>query len=121
MDSYLPGMKYGKIVTAAALAVLAGWVAAPAGTLLTAQQDQGVVGAGLHMRQLDGVKRVLMIAAHPDDEDTSLLAALARGMGAETAYLSLTRGEGGQNLIGPRLHEGLGVIRTGELLAARAL
>ena len=114
-------MKYGKIVTAAALAVLAGWVAAPAGTLLTAQQDQGVVGAGLHMRQLDGVKRVLMIAAHPDDEDTSLLAALARGMGAETAYLSLTRGEGGQNLIGPRLHEGLGVIRTGELLAARAL
>ena len=114
-------MKYGKIVTAAALTALAGWVAAPAGTLLTAQQDQGVVGAGLHLRQLDGVKRVLMIAAHPDDEDTSLLAALARGMGAETAYLSLTRGEGGQNLIGPRLHEGLGVIRTGELLAARAL
>ena len=73
------------------------------------------------MRQLDGVKRVLMIAAHPDDEDTGLLAALARGMGAETAYLSLSRGEGGQNFIGPRLHEGLGVIRTGELVAARAL
>ena len=42
-------------------------------------------------------------------------------MGAQTAYLSLSRGEGGQNFIGPRLHEGLGVIRTGELVAARAL
>ena len=102
-------------------------LAAPAALLLahpasaTAQQDRGIVGAALRMRQLDGVKRVLMIAAHPDDEDTGLLTALARGMGAETAYLSLSRGEGGQNLIGPRLHEGLGVIRTGELLAARAL
>lgn len=114
-------MKYGKIATAAALAALAAWPVGPAGPPLTAQQDRGVVGAGLRLRQLDGVKRVLMIAAHPDDEDTSLLATLARGMGAETAYLSLSRGEGGQNLIGPRLHEGLGVIRTGELLAARAL
>ena len=110
-------MKPGRILTAATLAVLAGWPGTPA----EAQQDQGVVGAALLMRQLDGVKRVLMIAAHPDDEDTSLLATLARGMGAETAYLSLSRGEGGQNLIGPRLHEGLGVIRTGELVAARAL
>jgi LmbE family N-acetylglucosaminyl deacetylase len=70
---------------------------------------------------MDGVKRVLMIGAHPDDEDTSLLAQLGRGLGAETAYLSLTRGEGGQNLIGPELWEGLGVIRTGELEAARDL
>ena len=86
------------------------------------QQEQlGAAAVALRFRQLDGVKRVLMIAAHPDDEDTSLLAALARGAGAETAYLSLTRGEGGQNLIGPRLHEGLGIIRTGELVAARAL
>jgi LmbE family N-acetylglucosaminyl deacetylase len=67
------------------------------------------------------VKRVLMIGAHPDDEDTALLAALSRGMGVETAYLSLTRGEGGQNLIGPEMDEGLGLVRTGELLAARAL
>jgi len=83
--------------------------------------DRGVVGAGLLLRRLDGVKRVLMIAAHPDDEDTALLSALARGQGAETAYLSLTRGDGGQNLIGPELGEGLGVVRTGELVAARAL
>lgn len=76
---------------------------------------------GLLLRQLDGEKRVLMIGAHPDDEDTALLAALARGYGAQTAYLSLSRGEGGQNLIGPELGEGLGIIRTGELLAAREL
>ena len=106
-----------KIATVGLLALTAAWPAGP----MAAQQDNGVVAAALRMRQLDGVKRVLMIAAHPDDEDTGLLAALARGMGAETAYLSLSRGEGGQNLIGPRLHEGLGVIRTGELLAARAL
>lgn len=81
----------------------------------------GTVATGLLLRQMDGVKRVLMIAAHPDDEDTSLLATLARGQGAETAYLSLTRGDGGQNLIGPELWEGLGVVRTGELLAAREL
>lgn len=81
----------------------------------------GVVDVGLLLRQLDGEKRVLMIAAHPDDEDTSLLAAMARGEGARTAYLSLSRGEGGQNLIGPELGEGLGIIRTGELLSARSL
>lgn len=81
----------------------------------------GLAELALDLRRLDGVKRVLMIGAHPDDEDTSLLTALARGMGAETAYLSLTRGDGGQNLIGPELFEGLGVVRTGELLAARRI
>jgi len=84
-------------------------------------EGTGAVAVGLRLRQLDGVKRVLMIAAHPDDEDTSLLATLARGWGAETAYLSLTRGDGGQNAIGPELWEGLGVVRTGELEAARRL
>ena len=95
-------------------------VAAP----LSAQvglQGSSVVEVGLALRQLDGVKRVLMIGAHPDDEDSSLLATLARGMGVETAYLSLTRGDGGQNIIGPELGEGLGIIRTGELEAARVL
>jgi LmbE family N-acetylglucosaminyl deacetylase len=62
-----------------------------------------------------------MIGAHPDDEDTRLLAWLARGQHVETAYLSLTRGDGGQNLIGNELGEALGVIRTEELLAARRI
>jgi LmbE family N-acetylglucosaminyl deacetylase len=60
-----------------------------------------------------------MVGAHPDDEDTQLLAALALEQGADVAYLSLTRGEGGQNGIGPELHEALGLLRTEELLAAR--
>src|SRR2546430_16091569 len=73
------------------------------------------------LRALGAEKRVLMIAAHPDDEDTELLAFLSRGLGVQTAYLSLTRGEGGQNLIGPELGPELGIIRTEELLAARQL
>jgi LmbE family N-acetylglucosaminyl deacetylase len=92
---------------------------ASAQTPSSSGERPGVVEAALLMRQLDGIKRVLMIGAHPDDEDTALLAVLARGMGAQAAYLSLTRGEGGQNLIGPELGEGLGIVRTGELLAAR--
>lgn len=66
-------------------------------------------------------RRVLVIGAHPDDEDSQLLAVLVRGMGVETAYLSLTRGEGGQNLIGSELGPALGVLRTEELLAARRI
>ncbi|MBA3404878.1 MAG: PIG-L family deacetylase, partial [Gemmatimonadaceae bacterium] len=64
-------------------------------------------------------RRVLVIGAHPDDEDTQLISWLQRGGRAETAYLSLTRGDGGQNLIGNELGEALGIIRTEELLAAR--
>jgi LmbE family N-acetylglucosaminyl deacetylase len=71
------------------------------------------------LRMLGHQKRVLMIAAHPDDEDTELLVLLTRREGAEAAYLSLTRGEGGQNLIGNELGEALGILRTEELLAAR--
>lgn len=81
----------------------------------------GVGALASALRQLGSNKRVLMIGAHPDDEDTQLLVLLARGMGAQAAYLSLTRGEGGQNLIGPELGPELGIIRTEELLAARDL
>lgn len=72
-------------------------------------------------RMLGRTKRVLMIAAHPDDEDTELLTYLVRREGAEAAYLSLTRGEGGQNLVGPELGDALGLIRSEELVAARVL
>ncbi len=64
---------------------------------------------------------VLYVAAHPDDENTQVITYLARGRGYRTAYLSLTRGDGGQNLLGPQLFEQLGVARTQELLAARRL
>jgi LmbE family N-acetylglucosaminyl deacetylase len=87
---------------------------APAGT-------GGVAALASTLRQLGSNKRVLMIGAHPDDEDTQLLVWLSRGVGAQAAYLSLTRGEGGQNLIGPELGPELGIIRTEELLSAREL
>ena len=79
----------------------------------------GVPALLQELRMLGHHKRVLMIGAHPDDEDTELLVLLTRHEGAEAAYLSLTRGEGGQNLIGTELGPALGILRTEELLAAR--
>lgn len=75
----------------------------------------------LALEKLKVTGSVLMIAAHPDDENTALLAYLARGRKVRTGYLSLTRGEGGQNLIGAEQGDALGVIRTQELLAARRI
>ncbi|HEX5829354.1 MAG TPA: PIG-L family deacetylase [Gemmatimonadaceae bacterium] len=82
-------------------------------------QERGAAAFSEAVEGLGTTTRVLMIGAHPDDEDTNLIAWLARGRHVETAYLSLTRGDGGQNLIGDELGEALGVIRTEELLAAR--
>lgn len=84
-------------------------------------QERGADATDQLVRGATVASRVLMIAAHPDDEDTQLIAFLARGRRVETAYLSLTRGDGGQNLIGNELGEALGAIRTEELLAARRL
>lgn len=97
---------------------LATLVAAP--RLLFAQ-ERGATALGEAVAGLDVTPRVLLIGAHPDDEDTQLLTWLARGRQVETAYLSLTRGDGGQNLIGNELGPFLGMIRTEELLAARRL
>ncbi|HEX4456952.1 MAG TPA: PIG-L family deacetylase, partial [Polyangia bacterium] len=80
-----------------------------AGELERAVERLGVVG------------NVLYVAAHPDDENTRMLSWLRNGKLVRTAYLSLTRGEGGQNLIGGELQPLLGVIRTQELLAARGV
>ena len=73
------------------------------------------------LAKLETHRRLLVVGAHPDDEDTSALALVSRELGGEAAYLSLSRGEGGQNLIGPDLGEALGVLRTQELLAARGV
>jgi LmbE family N-acetylglucosaminyl deacetylase len=75
----------------------------------------------LALERLNTRGAALMIAAHPDDENTALLSWLARGRNVRTGYLSLTRGEGGQNLIGSEQGHLLGVIRTQELLAARRI
>src|SRR5579862_7395758 len=89
---------------------------------LVAQRDlSGAAETRLALETLNVTGSVLMIAAHPDDENTALLAYFARGRKVRTGYLSLTRGEGGQNLIGPEQGDALGVIRTQELLAARKI
>jgi len=75
----------------------------------------------LKMNKLNILGSALYLAAHPDDENTRLIAYLGNERLVSTAYLAITRGDGGQNLIGPELREGLGVIRTQELLAARRL
>jgi LmbE family N-acetylglucosaminyl deacetylase len=75
----------------------------------------------LAFQKLNVLGRVLYVAAHPDDENTNLMALWSNGALYQTAYLSVTRGDGGQNLIGPVLGERLGVIRTQELLAARRI
>src|SRR5438093_6317160 len=90
-------------------------------TSATAQvpEDRGAMGLAQALTRLDVIASVLHTGAHPDDETSALLAWLSRGEGARTAYLSATRGDGGQNLLGTELFEALGVIRTEELLAAR--
>jgi LmbE family N-acetylglucosaminyl deacetylase len=73
------------------------------------------------LEKLTVVGSALYVGAHPDDENTALLAWLAKGRKVRTAYLSLTRGDGGQNLIGTEQGDLLGVLRTQELLAARRI
>jgi LmbE family N-acetylglucosaminyl deacetylase len=108
-----------------AILVLAGVVALAADGRITAQvrpfYDTGAAGLVQLLERLQTTASVLHTGAHPDDEDSAFLARAARGDHARTAYLSLNRGEGGQNIIGPELFDALGVIRTEELLQARRL
>ncbi|WP_103068581.1 PIG-L family deacetylase [Aquimarina sediminis] len=85
------------------------------------QQPNKPNAAEIHqaIQKLNFLGSVLYVAAHPDDENTRLISYMSNKVKARTAYLSLTRGDGGQNLIGPEIRELLGVIRTQELLAAR--
>lgn len=83
--------------------------AVPASSIVQELRVFGVLGTVLH------------IAAHPDDENSQLIAYLTRGRHYRAAYLSVTRGDGGQNVLGPEFGEELGVIRTQELLAARRI
>jgi len=99
--------------------VAAAWVRADA--QVRPVYDMGAAGLVQALQRLTTTASVLHTGAHPDDEDSAFLARAARGDHARVAYLSLTRGEGGQNIIGPELFDALGVIRTEELLQARRL
>lgn len=78
--------------------------------------DEGPVGLGLALRRLPTAARVLYVTAHPDDENNALLVKFSRGMGLRTALLTTTRGDGGQNEIGPELFQAIGILRTEELM-----
>src|SRR5690606_38362078 len=86
-----------------------------------AQPPQSYAASDIYaqLQKLQVLGSVLYVGAHPDDENTRLLAYLSKEKKFRTAYLSLTRGDGGQNLIGDEQGVPLGLIRTQELLAAR--
>ena len=90
---------------------------------IAAQAPKTWTSAEIHqaIKKLNFLGSALYVAAHPDDENTRMIAYLANEVHAHTAYLSLTRGDGGQNLIGTEVAELLGLIRTQELLAARRI
>src|SRR5437764_9250989 len=112
--------KFPARATTIILPVLLLLIASPA---LRAQQPapSDAAETELALRRLGVTGSVLYVGAHPDDENTALLAYLARERGVRTAYLSLTRGDGGQNLLGTEKGELLGLVRTQELLAARRI
>ena len=89
--------------------------------LVVAQKPVRWTSSEIHngIKKLNFLGSALYVAAHPDDENTTMIAYLANEVRANVAYLSLTRGDGGQNEIGPEIREFLGLIRTQELLAAR--
>ena len=93
------------------------------GSSAWSQQPQKPSSADIYheLQKLNFLGSALYVAAHPDDENTRLIAYLSNHVKARTAYLSITRGDGGQNLIGPEFRELLGVLRTQELLAARSI
>ena len=82
--------------------------------------DGGATGLWQRLQKLGTTASVLHVVAHPDDEHGGVLAYLSRGQGARVALLSLNRGEGGANALGPELFDALGLVRTEELLLAGA-
>ncbi len=117
------------LIIFAALFAATAFAQAPAGSRLTPTayslgfldplpQDTGASGLKLELRKLQTTGRLMMVTAHPDDEDGGLLTREARGKGVQCLLMTLTRGEGGQNKTGDTFSDELGILRTLELLAA---
>lgn len=110
------GTRWFRISAAFGLAAVAALLPQPVATQITPLRlDQGSTGLGLALRQLPVEGAVLYVTAHPDDEDNAVLVALGRGRGLKTALLTTTRGDGGQNEIGPELFQAIGILRSEEL------
>src|SRR5829696_5416886 len=105
----------------AVLLITLPWSATRQASAAASRDNMNAAEIRLALEKLNVLGRALYIAAHPDDENTGLIAYWANGALYDTAYLSLTRGDGGQNLIGPEQGIELGVIRTQELLSARRI
>src|SRR5580698_8185858 len=90
----------------------------PTAIALPLAEDRGEPALAQSLRRLETTASVMMIVAHPDDEDGALLTYLSRGLGARCTLLTLTRGEGGQNAMSAETYDALGLIRTNELLKA---
>src|ERR1044071_4715999 len=101
------------------LVVVAAFVSIPSAQMrvVPIDEEQGHVALGLAMRHLANTGVFMMATAHPDDENNGLLVQLNRGQGFRTTLATATRGNGGQNEIGPEIFEALGVLRTEELAA----
>lgn len=109
---------FARIAPLAAAVALALCASAPISAQVTPlPHDEGSIGLGLALRHLPTDGAVLYVTAHPDDENNGVLVALNRGRGLNTALLTLTRGDGGQNEIGEELFQAIGVLRTEELNA----
>ncbi len=124
MHSFRPRRRRARSLAATLLALALTVLAAPLAAAPDPLQPAASGGIALVSRALDRLdqhRRLMILGAHPDDEDDTLLTVASLGEGIEVAYLSLTRGEGGQNVIGPELGESLGVLRSEELLAGRRL
>src|SRR5262245_2380189 len=104
-------------VAAVALAATVVLVPGAQMRVVPVDQEQGHIALGLVLRHLANAGIFMMATAHPDDENNGLLVQLNRGQGYRTALATATRGNGGQNEIGPEIFEALGVLRTEELAA----
>jgi LmbE family N-acetylglucosaminyl deacetylase len=105
-----------RLTLAAALTAMVSFAPVQVRTQITPLDiDEGATGLGLALRQLPHDGTVLYVTAHPDDENNGVLVALGRGRGLKTALLTTTRGDGGQNEIGPELFQAIGILRAEEL------
>src|SRR3954468_9803904 len=101
--------------------VLMGMLLLPLFLAAQPSQQPDAAQIKLKLKKLNFLGSVLYVAAHPDDENTRIITYMANDRLASTAYLSMTRGDGGQNLIGSEIRDLLGLIRTQELLSARRI
>lgn len=114
-------MKSRLLPLGAACLAFFGGVGSRVPTAQPAEHLSGRTELGLTLRQLNTVATFMMATAHPDDEDNGLLALLSKGEGIRATLVTATRGDGGQNEIGPELFDALAALRTEELLAAHRL